>query len=224
MKKSLLFGGVGAFLMGCSTVPDKIDPNYALYVTTSKETAIAAANKRQEPLFTMKGIPGQTIKLEGVAELTIYMPEIAGNRNTPAIAPYVPPRNEAVEMVKAIGGVVTPIGAILATGKATTDLATAVGNAANHGYQYIQAPQPNQIINGTGVIGSGTLTQNTISGTGVIGSGNVTIETLSGTGTLGGGSYTTNDLGGTGSIGGDYTDSHDVTESITEVVPPVLTP
>lgn len=205
MKKLVIVATMS--LAGCAS-QDKIDPNYAVYVSSAKEMAIAAANKKQEPLFSLKGVPGQTIKLEGVSELTIYMPDVAGNKNSVALAPYVAPKNEAVEMVKAIGGIVTPIGAILATGKATTDLATAVGNASNHGYQYIQAPQPNMTISGTGFIGDGTMTQNTISGTGVVGDGTMTTSTLSGTGTLGGGAYTTNDLSGTGSVGGDYTDSH----------------
>ena len=198
-------------MVGCTTVPDKIDPNYALYVTSSKEVAVAVANKRQEPLFTMKGVPGQTIKLEGVSELTIYMPEVGGNKNTAAIAPYVPPKNEAVEMVKAIGGIVTPIGAILATGKATKDLANAVSTGANHGYQYVQSPQPNMTIGGNGVIGDGTYTATDIAGNGVVGDGALTTNDLGGSGTIGGGAYTTNDLGGTGAIGGDYADSHEVT-------------
>jgi hypothetical protein len=211
-------------LAGCNTVPDKIDPNYAVYVTSAKEVAVAEAAKAKEPLFRLKGVAGQTIKLEGVEELTIFMPETNGGRSAITFAPYVPPKNEAVEMVKAIGGIITPIGAILATGKATTDLATAVGNSANHGYQYVQAPQPNQTISGTGVIGSGSMTQNTVSGTGVIGDGTMTTNTLSGSGTMGAGAYTTNDLAGTGSIGGDYTDTHATTTSTTTTTDTTTTP
>lgn len=200
-----IIGAVSIMMLaGCSST-GKVDPNYSLYVNSSKDIAVAIANKKQEPLFTMKGVPGQTIKLEGVSEITIFMPDV-NNKNVASVAPYVAPKSEAVEMVRAIGGIVTPIGAILATGKATTDLANAVGNSANYGYQYVQAPQPNQTISGTGVIGDGSLTQNTVSGTGVVGDGTMTTETLSGTGTLGGGTYTTNDLSGTGILMGDFVD------------------
>jgi hypothetical protein len=45
-------------------------------------------------------------------------------------------------------------------GEASANLAREVGGATNHGYQFIQAPQANQTV-GTGVLGSGSVSDAT---------------------------------------------------------------
>lgn len=77
---------------------------------------------------------------------------------------------------------------------ATTGVATAGFNATSQLGSFIQAPQPNITLSGTGVVGSGSMT--TLSGTGVLGSGTYTGPV---TRTCAGGSGA---AGGNGAVGG----------------------
>lgn len=172
------------FLMvGCAT--NGIDKNYEKYL----EAQTAMANKPQQPLLRIKAQPGATIQMSGMDEFVVFAPE--SNQQSAQVQQYVAPRNEGAEVMKAALGVVGTVGSIYAVGNATKGLANAVGSSANHGYQYVQSPQPNQTIGGSGVIGSGTFntttSTSTLSGTGVLGNG----TSLSGTGSTGG-AYTAN--------------------------------
>lgn len=169
-------------LAGCATTD--LDKNYEKYLDTQAKLA----SKPQQPLLRIKAQPGATVQMSGVDEFVVYAPET--NTAATQVQQYAAPRNDTAEVIKAAFGVVGTVGSIYAVGNATKNLATAVGSSANHGYQYIQAPQANQTISGSGVIGSGTFnttaTTSTLSGTGVLGSGAL----LSGTGSTGAGNYT----------------------------------
>lgn len=135
-------------LAGCAT--PALDANYAEYLKAQREVATA-----DRPLLRIKAQPGATVRLEGVDEFVVYAP----NSNANQVATYQTPRNDAVELAKTALGVVGTVGGIVAAGSAAKGLATAVGSAANHGYQYIQAPGAQNL--GTGVLGSGTYNYDT---------------------------------------------------------------
>jgi hypothetical protein len=158
--------GIAPIMTGCSSTPDKVDPNYAMFVTAQKDIAL---NKPQTPLFRIKAQPGQQIKMDGVDELVVFAPE--SNQQKSVVQQYVAPRSEAAEVAKAALNVIGSVGGVIAVGNATTNLAKAVGSASNHGYQYVQAPQANMSIGGDGVIGDGsfTSTSNSLTGTGAVG-------------------------------------------------------
>jgi hypothetical protein len=207
---------------GCSVTPKKADPNYALFVDAQKS---AAASYVQNPLLRMKALPGQTITLSGVEEFVVFSPEVGNRQGNNTIQQYVTPRNDFVELGKAALGVIGTVGGIVAVGNATKGLASAVGASANHGYQYVQVPQPNMTIGGNGTIGSGSYTASTIGNDGAIGGtslkmdggasgvlGGGTYSSLAGPGVVGDGAYNSLD-GGAGVVGsGGYnpdTSSHD---------------
>lgn len=221
---SLSLLAVALVAAGCSQVPSKvIDANYAVYTKSVNDQNTAVLNAANHPIWQIKGVPGQTITLSGVSEISVYAPASGNANNLAPIQPYVAPKNEFVESVKAIGEVAAPwtgVASIYVGGKALTNLTTSVGNSANAGYQYVQAPAPNMTIGGNGVIGAGTFSSSDLSGTGVIGAGSYSAlagtgvlgagsySSLAGTGTLGSGAYSTNALSGTGTTGtGTYNPS-----------------
>ena len=191
------------FLGGCAST--ELDKNYAKYL----DTQAAMANRPQQPLLRIKAQPGATVQMSGVDEFVVYAPE--ANQPTAAVQQYVTPRNDTTEVIKSAFGVVGTVGSIVAVGQATKGLANAVGSSANHGYQYVQSPQPNQTISGSGVIGSGTYntttSTSTLGGSGVIGSGSL----LSGTGSTGAGNFTSTPTTTTSTTTTTTTDNHTVT-------------
>lgn len=209
MYRSNLMMCVLLAVTGCSSNPIDSDPNYKLYLQSISALANAEANKANEPLLLIEAQPGQDIKFQGVKTLRVYAPQQSNGANYAglgSIRPYSPPRSQVLDVVdKALSTVGVPL-ALAYSNKLTI---REVGAAATAGYRYVQAPQANQTISGSGVIGNGSYTNetNTLSGTGVVGAGTYTTETLtlSGTGTLGSGAYTENTLSGTGVINGNYT-------------------
>jgi hypothetical protein len=102
--------------------------------------------------------------MDGVDVFEVYAPvsNTAASANT---LQYAPPRNEYLNLLNTVVGVVGTVGGVVAGGKAASSLATAVGNAAGQGYKYIQSPQANQSTNTT------TTSTYTLGGSGVLGSG-----------------------------------------------------
>lgn len=187
-RLKILFIALGAVtLSACGS--KGLDPNHAYFVQAQKEIAMKQM-EQDRPIIRMKAKAGETITLQGVEEFSVYAQGGGGGNAGQGVQlrQYQPPRSQGLELantaLRAVGQAVP----ILAAGHAATSLADAVGKAANHGYQYIQAPQPNMTIGGNGVIGDGSFTSNDLGGSGVIGDG----------------TYGTYDLSGTGSIGGDY--------------------
>lgn len=161
-----------AALAGCASTGD-----YQAYLAAQQ-----AANETQQPrpILLLEGYENQPIT--GLKRVEVNLPGHA-----PVIQQARP--NEWAAVVGQGLGVIGTIGGIWAGGEAAKGLAGAVGNAAGRGYQYIQAPaaaQPNYIINGTGVIGQGSYSTQSVGGSGVIGTG------------------TLNSVGGTGAAGGNY--------------------
>jgi hypothetical protein len=129
---------VFCLLAGCAST------DYKSYLS-AQQAAIRDAQIAQKPLFELEAEPGQSIT--GLRAVRVYMPVQA-----PAIQ-----QARTSEWAGVIGQGLTIGGTVLGikyAGDAATNLAGAVGSAANHGYQYIQAPQANQTI-GSGFIGSG---------------------------------------------------------------------
>jgi hypothetical protein len=149
MKTTVVFLSALA-LVGCAS------GDYRQYVA-AQNAAVAQAYANQRPLFKLTAQPGQAIT--GVASIEV---------NLPVQAPTLQ-QARPNEWAGVLGSGINVAGAVLGikyAGDAATNLATAVGGAANHGYQYVQAPQPNQTV-GTGFIGNLYSDGNS----GVIGSG-----------------------------------------------------
>jgi hypothetical protein len=157
-------------LAGCASSGD-----YQSYLAAQQQ---ANAAYTQKPILLMEGYDGQPIT--GLKRIEV---------NLPGQAPVIQQAkdNEWARVVSQGLGVFGTIGGIWAGGEAAKGLAGAVGSAANHGYEFVQSPQPNLTIGGSGVIGSGSYNYNAVSGSGVIGSG------------------TLNSVGATGAAGGTYT-------------------
>jgi hypothetical protein len=188
---------------GCAA--PAIDPNYTSYLEFQKQLMM----KAETPIMRMEALPGQTISLTGVKEFSVFAPN--SNSKSNGVSAYQAPRNEWVEVLKATIGVVGQVGSVVAIGKSVENLSDSVGKAANHGYQYVQTPQPNMTIGGDGVIGSGSFSS--LAGQGVVGSGALTLSTtLSGTGAMGAGSFTDSRSTPTTTT----TDSHPVTTTTTD--------
>jgi hypothetical protein len=187
---------VAIYLTGCSQTPTKVDPNYALYVSSQRDIKMAEA-AADRPLVDIVAREGESIEIKGVKEFRVYAPQNGSQNMSAQITPYQPPVNQNLELAKAIIGAAAPIGQILAVGKAGSNMIDAITKGSTTGYQYVQAPAPNITIGGNGVIGSGSFSSSDLSGTGTIGSG--TYSSLSGTGVLGAG--TLSSLTGTGTTG-----------------------
>ncbi len=155
-------------LAGCASSGD-----YQSYLASQHQENAAY---KQKPILLLEGYDGKPIT--GLKRLEV---------NLPGQAPVIQQAkdNEWARVVSQGLGVFGKIGGIWAGGEAAKGLAGAVGNAANRGYEFVQSPQPNLTIGGSGVIGSGSY--NAVSGSGVIGSG------------------TLNSVGATGAAGGTYT-------------------
>jgi len=206
MKLVLTSIAAAVILSACSGAPSKvIDANYSVYVKTVSDQNKAKLKASGRPIFQLKGIAGQSISMSGVSEISVYAPANGGNENLAAVQPYVAPKNQFVEGIRAAGEVVAPwtgVASLWVGGKALTNLTNSVGGAAGQGYQYVQAPAANMTIGGHGVIGSGSFTESTLSGTGTMGAGDY--SSLGGSGTLGSGAYnpTVTNTGGQGGLGG----------------------
>ena len=165
--------GVSLLISGCATT-SKIDPNYKAYLDAQQ--ANSAVHKQEIQLVRIKAKEGQTITLGGVDEFTVSMP-------APASAPVQQQVQQPSQWAGVVGQGLSVVGTVLGikyAGQAAVNLSNSVGSAANHGYEFVQAPAANvtttSTISGSGVIGSGTynaspVTTNTISGSGVLGSG-----------------------------------------------------
>jgi hypothetical protein len=131
--------------------------DYKAYLT-AQQAAIRDAQVAQKPLFELEAEPGKSIT--GLKSVRVYMP---------VQAPVIQ-QSRPSEWAGVVGNGLQIAGTVLGikfAGDAATNLAGAVGSAANHGYQYIQAPQPNQSV-GSGFIGSGLYSGEN---SGVLGSG-----------------------------------------------------
>ena len=210
MKNKIAIALSLALLTGCATTT--LDPNYQAYIEAQK----VQMSKDKMPIMRIKAFPGQSITLSGVEEFSVYSQE--GTNQQTAAQQYQPPRNDAVEIAKSFLGVAGVIGGTMAGGWAAKGIVNATGAAANHGYQFIQAPavpQANMTIGGSGVIGAGTAS--TIGGSGSTGSGAYTTQALAGGSVLGGGST----IGGNGSTGAGGYDSS--TKPVTTTTTPTTT-
>lgn len=161
-------------IVGCAS--NKVDPNYQAYLKAQE--AQVSVHKQEIQILRIKAKEGQQITLGGVEEFTVSMP-----------APAAAPVQQAVQQPSQWAGVLSQglgvAGTVLGikyVGQAAVNLSNSVGTAANHGYQFVQAPQANQTLSGTGVLGSGTYQITTTT---------TDTSTLSGTGVLGTGTYTT---------------------------------
>lgn len=129
-------------LGGCAASPD-----YTNYLTAQTN---ANMNHVQKPLLVLEGHNGQPIT--GLARVEVNMPTQA-----PVIQQARP--NEWAGVASQALGVVGVIGGVMATGKAMSGVAEAVGQSSTVGYQYVQTPQANVTTTTTT-----TTTDNSISG------------------------------------------------------------
>ncbi len=111
---------------GCAASPD-----YNTYVAAQ---ARANADHIQKPLLILEGHNGQPIT--GLARVEVNMP-------TQAPVIQQARENEWARVVGQAIGVVGVVGGVMATGKAMSGVAEAVGQSSSVGYQYIQTPQAN---------------------------------------------------------------------------------
>lgn len=220
MKKLFLASLVVTTLEACSNIPDRVDPNYVIFLEAQKSMAAMQVSQQPRnitptPIFELVAKDGESIELSGVKSIRVYNPSpTTDQKNDPInykVQAYVPPKSAFAENVDSLTTGVAkivnnPVTQILAGGKALKDHAEAVGNAANHGYQFVQAPatpQPNMVISGTGVIGGGQLSM--VEGDALIGSGTFSPSTNTlANSVLGAGSYDAPILSGTGAVDGSY--------------------
>lgn len=111
-------------LAGCSTSGD-----YRDYLT-AQHAANEIAAKEQKPLFRLTAQDGQPIT--GLASIEVYMP-------TAPVQIQQSRPNEFVALGQSALGVVSTGLGLKLGGDAAIGLAGAVGKAANHGYQFINA-------------------------------------------------------------------------------------
>lgn len=128
MRKIVLPLCVIGLLAGCSTSGD-----YQAYLA-AQTAANRQASEAQKPLVKLTAQPGQQIT--GLASLEVYTPVQAQQ-----IQQARP--NEWAAVVSQGLSVVGTVGGIVAAGRASVDLATAVGTSATAGYKYVQAPAAN---------------------------------------------------------------------------------
>lgn len=122
----ILMGLVLTGLTGCAATPD--------YNTYVRAQADANASHIQRPLLILEAHDGQQIT--GLARVEVNMP-------TQAPTIQQARENEWARVVGQAIGVVGVVGGVMATGKAMSGVAEAVGQSTATGYQYIQTPQAN---------------------------------------------------------------------------------
>ena len=163
MKTLSLIALAALALAGCAA------NDYKQYLDA--QTNLAKAGTK--PLLVLEAQPGQSIT--GLKRLEVNAPSQAG------MATLAPPKSEWAGVVRDVG--VAAIGGYV--GVATTGLIVGgvkhlgdnIERSGTAGYPYVQAPQPNMSIGGSGVIGTGSYSSNALSGTGAIG-GNYTPTTM----------------------------------------------
>ena len=131
--------------------------DYQAYLAAQQE-AIRAAQSAQKPLFELEAEPGQAIT--GLRAVRVYMPVQAPILQQARASEWAGVLGTGLQVLGVVAG-------IKYSGEATSNLATAVGGAANHGYQFVQSPQANQSV-GAGILGTGIYTDEL---NGVLGSG-----------------------------------------------------
>jgi hypothetical protein len=144
-------------LAGCASNP------YGDYLR-AQQAATQAAYAAQKPVFELEAMPGQPIT--GLKAIRVYAQVQAPVLQQARPSEWAGVIGQGLQVLGIVGG-------IKYSGEAAANLATAVGGAANHGYQFIQAPQANQSV-GTGFIGRGLYVGENV---GVIGSGAKTDNT-----------------------------------------------
>ena len=112
-------------LSGCSTTGD-----YTAYLAAQAEASKMQMNG-QKPLVRITAQPGMSIS--GLAGIEVYTP-----LQQPAIQQSRP--NEWASVVSQGLGIAGTVAGLKVQGDAAIGLATAVGKAGTHGYQYIQSP------------------------------------------------------------------------------------
>jgi hypothetical protein len=150
MKRALILLAA-CLAAGCAST------DYRSYLA-AQQAVIRDAQIAQKPLFELEAEPGQPIT--GLKAVRVFMPVQA-----PVIAQARP--SEWAGVLGTGLQVLGVVAGIKYQGEAAANLATAVGGAANHGYQFVQSPQANQSV-GTGFIGRGLYSDGN---SGVIGAG-----------------------------------------------------
>jgi hypothetical protein len=140
-----------ALVSGCAST------DYEAYLN-AQQAATRDAQAAQKPLVRIVARPGEAIT--GLSSIEVYTPVQA-----PVIQQARP--NEWAGVIGTGIQVLGVVAGIKYSGEAASNLAREVGGAANHGYQFVQSPQPNQSV-GTGILGSGLYSGDN---SGVLGSG-----------------------------------------------------
>jgi hypothetical protein len=163
--KRLLISLTLLFAAGCSST----DKNYALMLAAYQSSTQATAAARQEQVRQMGAIAQSgdpTSKAVAVMAMAmIQMPLMDVPR---------PPESEALKWASIIVPSVANLGmgyfayqagaiasnnqrdVAISTNQAFAGMGAQIAAAGVAGYQFVQAPQPNMILSGTGVLGSGS--------------------------------------------------------------------
>lgn len=118
---------LSTLMAGCASTE-----SYGRYLAAQAQ-ATQAAIKAQKPLLKITAQSGQAIT--GLASIEVY-----GQAALPTFQQERP--NEWAAVAQSGLQMLGVVGGVIAGGNAAEDLTNAVGKAANHGYQYIQAPGP----------------------------------------------------------------------------------
>jgi hypothetical protein len=103
MKKSIIALALLAVaaLSGCASPQSEIQHSERMY---DKQVA-AIKDARPIPIFQMTALPGQTIELKGVQQLSVYNPSDSTNK----VPEFKGPQNASVEMLKILAPTATTI-------------------------------------------------------------------------------------------------------------------
>lgn len=156
-------------ITGCATNKD-----YAAYLATQQAVAVQQTSQAQAKYAAInKGMEGgsETARMMGMVALMMSQ--------TAPVVVQLPPENEVISLAKSVFPPLAYLGGIaimanqqnhsatmqrdiaVSSNQMVAGLGNNIQQAGVAGYPFVQAPQPNLTLSGTGVLGSGTYNPST---------------------------------------------------------------